>query len=190
MSFENTYFGRLYKTNKILFAIVLIFAVISFAASFIVKAELTPFIRWDMYAEPVAEQQTYTITEVRYNDNKLLNIKPTWMEPEKLIFVNTLDLYLAIKRNNNEDPLKKYYTNVWKPKHPLVDEILPALNIYNSPAEITRFPKWYASYLAQYTKEKIYSINVYQKQVAFDEAGNVKELSSILICKLYDEKQD
>ena len=184
MSFEHIYFNRLYKTNKTLFVIVLMFAIVSFTANFIVKAELTPFIRWDMYAEPVAEQQAYTITEVRYNDNKLLNIRPTWMQPEKLIFINTLDLYLAIKRNNNEDPLKKYYTDVWKPKHPFVDRYLPSVNIYNGATEIKRFPQWYVRYLSQYTQEKIYSVNIYQKQVAFDEAGNVKELSSILICKL------
>jgi len=184
MSFENTYFNRLYKTNKTLFVIVLLFALVSFVANFIVKAELTPFIKWDMYAEPVPEQKTYIITEVRYNDNKLLNIRPTWMQPEKTIFINTLDLYLAIKKNNNEDPLKKYYAEVWKPKHLFFNEYLPAANIYNGPKEIERFPHWYTAYLSQYTKEKIYSINVYEKQVVFDEAGNVKELSSTLICKL------
>jgi hypothetical protein len=184
MRFEKTYLSRLYKTNKILFVVVLLFAVISFAANFIIKAELTPFIKWDMYAEPVAEPQTYTITEVRYNGNKLLNISPTWMQPEKTIFINTLDLYLAIKKNNNQDTLKKYVTETWKPKHSFFDKFLPAVNIFNGAEEIDSFPAWYASYLSQYIGEKIYSINVYEKRVAFDDAGNVKELSSTFIYKL------
>ncbi|MEP6514473.1 MAG: hypothetical protein ABJA79_11425 [Parafilimonas sp.] len=163
---------------------MLLFALISFSGNFIVKAELTPFIRWDMYAEPIPKQATYTITEVRYNDNKLLNIKPTWMQPEKTVFINTLDLYLALKKNNNEDPLKKYYAEVWKGKHPFFNKYLPALNMYNGTMEIERFQAWYANYLSQYTKEKIYSINVYEKQIAFDEKGDIKELSSTLICKL------
>ncbi len=98
MSFKNNYFNRLFKANKALFVIVVLFALISIAFNFILKAEVTPFIKWDLYSEPIAAQKKYIVTEVRYNDNKILNIKPTRMVPEKALFTSPLDLYLAIKK--------------------------------------------------------------------------------------------
>lgn len=184
MFLKNNYFRRLFYANKALFVIAVLFALISITVNFIVKAELTPFIRWDLYSEPIPPQEQYIITEVRYNDNKLLNIKPTWMLLEKALFTSTLDVYLAIKKNNNEDPLKKYYTEIWKRKHPFFNKFLPTLKIFNESEEIDRFPLWYTRYLSQYTKEKIYKIDVFEKVVTFDEQGNVKQLSSSLICRL------
>ena len=184
MLFKNNYFNRIFHANKTLFVITSLFAFISIAINFILKAELTPFIKWDLYSEPVPPLEKYIITEVRYNDNILLDIKPTWMAPEKALFTSTLDLYLAIKKNNNGDPLKKYYTQIWKPKHPFINKFLPTLNIFNESQEIDRFPKWYCRYLSQYTKEKIYKIDVFEKAITFDEQGNVKQLSSSLICRL------
>jgi hypothetical protein len=184
MSFTNNYFKRLFRANKALFVIVVLFALITIAFNFILKEEVTPFIKWDLYSEAIPSQEKYIVTEVRYNDNKLLNIKPTWMAPEKALFTSPLDLYLAIKNNNNEDPLKKYYTQTWKPKHPFINKFLPTLKIFNDTGEIDSFPKWYQRYLSQYTKEKIYRIDVFEKAVTFDEQGNIVELSSSLICRL------
>ena len=184
MRFKNNYFNRLFKANKALFVIVVLFALISIAFNFILKAEVTPFIKWDLYSEPIPSQERYIVTEVRYNDNKILNIKPTWMLLEKALFTSTLDLYLAIKKNNNQDPLKKYYTQTWKPKHPFINKFLPTLKIFNESEEIVSFPKWYWRYLSQYTKEKIYRIDVFEKAVIYDGQGNVKQVSSSLICTL------
>jgi len=88
------------------------------------------------------------------------------------------------KKNNNQDPIKIYYTQIWKPKHPLINKILPTLKIFNESEEIDSFPNWYRRYLSQYTKEKIYRIDVFEKSVIFDEQGNVKQVSSSLICTL------
>ena len=184
MLFKNNYFTKLFHANKLLFVIVASFALITIVLNFILKAEVTPFIKWDLYSEPITTQEKYIITEVRYNDNKILNIKPTWMSPEKALFTSPLDLYLAIKKNNNEDPLKKYYTEIWKPKHPFINKFLPTLKIFNESEEIDSFPNWYRRYLSQHTKEKIYKIDVFEKVVTFDEQGNVKQVSSSLICTL------
>ena len=184
MMFKNNYFNRLFNADKTLFVVVVLFALITIAFNFILKAEVTPFIKWDLYSEAIPAREKYIITEVRYNDNKLLNIKPTWMAPEKALLTSPLDLYVAIKKNNNQDPLKNYYTQTWKPKHPFINKFLPTLKIFNEQEEIDSFPKWYCHYLSQYTKEKIYKIDVFEKAVIFDEQGNVKQVSSSLICTL------
>lgn len=90
---------------------------LNFAVNFLGKGEQTPFFKWDLYANAIIDQKQYSFLEIRYNNNKLLSFPYTWQEPEKLFFTNTMDLFIAMKNNHNEDPLKNYYRNNWLPRH-------------------------------------------------------------------------
>ena len=177
----NNYFVRVYKESKLLFFVVISFALVSIATNFVLRGELTPFYKWDLYANAIPYQDRYSFLEVRYNDNKLLYFPNTWREPEKLFFTNTLDLFIAIKKNTDKDPLDNYYKNTWLPKHPFFKGRFAGFEIFNSITEINQFPAWYKRYLSQHTNETVDSIKVFDKKVRYENNGMVKEISSELI---------
>ena len=177
----NSYVARLYKAGKPLFFIVLLFALLNLAVNFLVKGELTPFFKWDLYANAIADQKQYSFLEIRYNDNKLLSFPHTWREPQKLFFTNTMDLFIAIKNNHNQDPLKDYYINDWRPRHKFFKNIFTEKRIFNESTEIQQFPGWYKRYLSRHINQPVYNIRVLKKTVGYENDGAVKEISSELI---------
>lgn len=183
MKIENLYLVRLFYTRRYLFIIVLLFILLSLSANFIFRSEQTPIFRWDLYATAMPSQSTYSFLEVRYNQNELLKFPHTWQESQKLFFTNTLDYFISIKRNNNIDPYKNYFTNDWSKRHVRLKELLGNVNLYNDTTEINGFPSWYKRYLEQYIHQPVWSINVYEKKVEFINGG-VNEISSSLIVKL------
>ncbi|MEO8569281.1 MAG: hypothetical protein ABI419_09095 [Ginsengibacter sp.] len=177
------FFLRLFSTNKFLFFAVLLFFLLNLAANFIFKAEHTPIFRWDLYAYNIPEQKTYSFLEVKYNDDEVLTFPHTWQEPEKLLFTNTLNEFIYMKRNNGHDPLKTYI-DTWNNKHPLFKKILPGLKFYNDTVELKKFPGWYKRYLEQYIKKPVYKMDVYEVTIVYGNNGEIKKLSSTLINKL------
>lgn len=177
------YFIRLFFVNKFLFVFVFIFFIVNVAANFIFKAEETPVFRWDLYSQEIPEKNDYSFLEVRYNDGELLTFSHTWQEPEKLLFTNTLDLFINMQRNNGNDP-SKVHIDSWNNKHSLFKKILPGLKFYNDSAELKEYPAWYKRYLEQHIKKPVYKIEVYEVKVAYQDNGEIKKLSSTLIYKL------
>lgn len=183
MKIENLYLVRLFYAQKSLFIIVLFFIFLNLSANFIFRSEQTPIFRWDLYATAMPAQSTYSFLEVRYNQYQLLKFPHTWQEPQKLFFTNTLDYFIAIKRNNNTDPYKNYFANDWSKRHVRMKELLGSVNLYNDTTEINAFPSWYKRYLEQYIHQAVWSIDVYEKKVEFINGG-INEISSSLIYKL------
>lgn len=180
---SGNYFVRLFHTNKILFVTVVIFCLLNLAANFVFKAEHTPVYNWNLYAYKIPEQPAYTFLEVKYNDGKTLTFPYTFLEPEKLFFTNTLDLFIYMKRNEGNDPLKFYIDN-WNTNHPLFKKLLPGLKFYPDTEELNKYPAWFIKYLEQYFKEPVYKIDVYEVKVAYEDDGHVKKLTSTLIYTL------
>lgn len=183
MKIENLYLVRLFHAQKSLFIIVLLFIILSISANFIFRSEQTPIFKWDLYSTAMPAQSTYSFLEIRYNENQLLKFPHTWQEPQKLFFTNTLDYFIAIKRNNNTDPYKNYFANDWSKRHPQMRELLVGVNLYNDITAINAFPFWYKRYLEQYIQQSVWRIDVYEKKVEFINGG-VNEISSSLIYKL------
>ncbi|MEO6330848.1 MAG: hypothetical protein ABIO55_18075 [Ginsengibacter sp.] len=177
------YFIRLFYTSKFLFVLVLLFITFNLAANFIFKVEHTPFFLWDLYSRPIPQQKTYSFLEVRYNNNEALLFPHTWDEPRKLFFTNTLDYFIAMKRNNGVDPLKAY-VDYWNVHHTFFKKKLPGLKFYNDTSELKKFPEWYKRYLEQHIKKPVYKIDIYEISVAYQSNGEVKKLFSTLIYKL------
>lgn len=177
----NNYFVRVYKESKLLFFVVVSFALVSIATNFVLRGELTPFYKWDLYANAIPDQEQYSFLEVRYNDNKLLTFPHTWHEPEKLFFTNTMDLIIAIKKNSDKDPLENYYNNTWLPRHPFFKGRIAGFEIFNGITEIKQFPGWYKRFLSQHINQPVDSIKVFEKKVRYENNGSIKEISSELI---------
>lgn len=178
---ENSYIKRVYRCNKFLFFIVLLVACINISVNFIIKGDLTPFFKWDLYAKPIPNQLVYSFLEVRYNDNQLLKFPHTWQEPEKLFFTNTMDLFIAIKRNNNKDPLINYYKWDWLPRHKHFKNVFPVAHMFNDTSEINQYPQWYKKYLSQYVNQPVDSIKIFEKKVEYVNDGSVRLISSNLL---------
>ncbi|MEP7233349.1 MAG: hypothetical protein ABI691_24025 [Ginsengibacter sp.] len=177
------YFIKLFYESKLLFVAVLSFFTLSLAANFIFKAEHTPLFRWDLYAYEIPPQKTYSFLEVKYNDGEVLTFPHTWQEPEKLFFTNTLEQFMYMKRNNGDDPLKDYIDR-WNSNHPFFQKMLPGLKFYPDTSELKKYPAWYKDYLEQYVKKAVYKMGVYEVKVAYQDNGDVTEISSTLIYKL------
>ena len=177
------YIVKLFYANKLLFVIVILFFALNLVANFIFKAEHTPIFRWDLYSYEIPQQKVYSFLEVKYNDGELLTFPHTWQEPQKLIFTNTLNLFIYMQRNNGNDPLK-IYIDTWNNNHPFFRRFLPGLKFYNDTVELKKFPAWYKRYLEQYVKKPVYKIDVYEVKAAYHENGEIKKVSSALICKL------
>ncbi len=183
MKVENLYLVKLFYGQKILLVVVLLFIVLNLTANFIFRSEQTPIFKWDLYSTAMPAQSSYSFLEVRYNQNQLLKFPHTWQEPQKLFFTNTLDYFIAIKRNNNTDPYKNYFANDWSRRHAYIKKLLPDVNLYNDTTEINAFPSWYKRYLEQYIQQSVWRIDVYEKKVEFINGG-LNEISSSLIYKL------
>lgn len=177
----NSYIVRLYKANKFLFFSAMLFVLLNLAVNFFDKAELTPFFKWDLYANSTADQKQYSFLEIRYNDNKLLSFPHTWQEPEKLFFTNTMNLFIAMKNNHDADLLKDYYRNNWLQRHKLFSNIFTEQEILNDSTGIKQFPTWYKRYLSQHINQPVDSIKVFKKTVEYEDNGSAKEISSELI---------
>src|SRR5581483_1773420 len=91
-----SWLGRVYKFNKLLFFILPIFFVGTIAAN-LLRLQLTPLFIWDMYSAKMPETDTYPFFEIRYNGNKLINLRHTWNEPQKTYLYAPLALYAADK---------------------------------------------------------------------------------------------
>jgi hypothetical protein len=182
--FRNSYLGRLYRASKPLFVIAVVFISLNIAVNFFGKGELTPFFKWDLYTMPVPVQQQYSFLEVTYNDDSTLIFPHTWREPEKLFFTNTMDLFIWMKNNNNEDPFKNYYENNWRPKHKLLQNVFSVIKILNDSVEVSKFPRWYKKYLSQHIHEPVSNIKVFRKTVEYGSNGALREISSQLIYTL------
>jgi len=172
---EKSYFGKLFKKDKLLFAVAFLFIVLSVFAN-LIKLETSPFFVWNMYSERYFPQQDYDIIEVRYNDNKLLNFKHTWQSPQQAFLSEPLYNYLNSINNRGQDPARDYLVNHWAVKHPTFRKMVSLL--YNSQAQYDAFPSWYKTYLGAVQHEPMKSILVLKKKLRFDDLGQIACLST------------
>ncbi len=177
------YLTRLFRTNKILFVGVCIFIFFNLFFNLITKSQITPIFQWSMYSNPLPDQKTYSILEIRYNENKLLEFPHTWEEPRKVLFTNTSGLYMHHLLGGG-DYAKEHYINNWLPNHPFFNRYLKNFKNYNDENDYLKFPSWLKRYLEQEVGEKIYKIDLIKVEASFEPSGKVNKLSSLLVCTL------
>ena len=173
--FKNTYFKKLYQKDKFLFGFVLLFSLASIFAN-LIRLETSPFFVWRLYSERYYPREEYSIYEIRFDDNNLLNTKHTWNSPQQAYLTGPLYYYLSVKAKDGIDPWQNYLENYWSAKHPAFRFLVHRL--YNRPEQFEAFPAWYKKYLSQINKKEIKNIYVLKKKIRFESDGNVTEISS------------
>lgn len=108
---HQTYLGSLFKLDKILFCIVLLFFFFSLLAN-LIRLETTPFFKWSLYSEKFQVQDTYSFHEILYN-GKILNFNSTWRSPEKVIATEPLESYIVFLHGKGRDPWEVYLQDSW-----------------------------------------------------------------------------
>jgi hypothetical protein len=142
----------------------------------LIQLETSPFFVWNMYSERYYPQSEYSIYEVWYNDNKLLNIKHTWQSPEQVFLTEPLYNYLYAIKHGMQDPARNYLENYWAVKHPGFKSMVK--HLYNTASDYEAFPAWYKRYLSVITNDSIKNICVLQKKLKFGQDGQVTCLSA------------
>lgn len=181
LQWRNFYLIRFFRFRKWLATLVLVFFLINLAANLIKPTQITPIYNWNLYSYPLPAKDTFSFISVNYNQGKTLSFKRTWNEPQKVLFTNTLNLFVAIEIERKEDYSKIHFDKVWLPQHTAFREMFPQFKNFPGKNELKHFPSWYKRYLQQYIDGTVDSIQVYKKQVMFNEFGTPVEIASHLI---------
>lgn len=181
--FTNLYFVRLYRKNKVLFVLILLFFLLQINANFIFRGQQTPFFQWTLYSQSVPPQQTYSFYEVVINKDKVLKFPHTWQEPGKQFFVNTLQHYVFMLEHGGKAPLKDYI-DLWNTNHPQFSRWLPGVKMYADTTEMKEFPAWYRRKIVQFTGIPVRQVDVYKVEVKYEASGKVQKQSSEFVCSL------
>jgi hypothetical protein len=177
-----TYWGKLFRRDKTLFSIVFLFFALSLVAN-IIKLQTTPFFIWSMYSHKLPPRDEYSFYEVRYNDNKLLNIRHTWEQPRKNFLFDPLTFYSSVYVDKT-DPyyLRDYLRDRWAVKHPRFAGVIPGL--YTDSAGFEAFPAWFKRYLSEQIDEPVGPIYILRKKVRFLPGGEIREVASDTTMKI------
>lgn len=168
------YFVRLFLKDKFLFAIIgLFFSAI--VISNLIKLETTPFFVWSMYSQKAQASDTFTLLDIRYGGNRVLNIPHTWDQPQNMLLHDPLSLYIARRVKAVPTPQLDYLGDHWMRKHPQFRSFLPQL--IPTETDFDAFPTWYRSYLAEITGGPVGTISVVEKKVRLTPEGYIKGLS-------------
>ena len=181
LQWRRFYLFRLFLFNKWIGVGVFVFILINLAANLVKPTQITPIYNWNLYSYPLPPQDTFSLIAVTYNQGKLLSFERTWNEPQKVLFTNTMNLFVASEIENKEDYSKKHFEEVWLPQHPGFEGMFPEFVNFPSKREMKHFPTWYKKYLEQYAGERIHKIEVHKKQLLFTNEALPLEINSKLI---------
>jgi hypothetical protein len=177
---KSLYLPELFKANKRLFTLVLLFFGVNIAFNTFFISEITPVYQWAMYARPIKDEAYHSFVTVRYNGNKVLRFKHTWQEYQKLLLANTMNRFIFLQTGHT-DPVQDHFTKSWLPRHRAFVKAFPHFRNYNSPEQLQAFPQWYKRYLAHVVNEEVRDINIYLTTVSFLPDGSVQEHRSTLV---------
>lgn len=171
----NTYFGRLFKADKLLFSIIFLFFLFSILSN-LIRLQTTPFFIWDMYSKEIPSQPYYSFLEIKYNDTSVINFRHTWNEPAKTMLYDPLKTYFSIKANHSISPEETYFREHWLKKHPAFANSLDGL--YITRAELDEFPFWLKRYLSGKMGTPVGNISVIARKLQFGNDGDLKLIGS------------
>jgi hypothetical protein len=170
---RNSYFGKLFRKEKSLFVLILLFGFFSLLAN-LIRLETSPFFVWNMYAERYYPKQDYEVTEIRYH-GKPLNFRHTWMSPQQVFLTEPLYNFLHARKLGGVDPARDYLEHHWAVKHPAFKNMVE--HLVNQSRDYDLFPAWYRDYLYSIRKEPLDPILVLNKKLRFLPDGKVNCLA-------------
>jgi len=172
---SQTWLGKVYQADKCLFIVIFLFFSGTLLSN-LLRLQTTPFFIWDMYSNRAEPKTYYYISEVKYNDTAILNLRHTWNEPAKNFITMPLLKYLVMTDHDSVDWFSLYLKKYWVKKHPAFAPMLPSL--YNNKKDLEAFPAWYKRWLSGLVGQPLKNICVLDKKLFFEKDGSLTEMSS------------
>lgn len=171
-----SYWGKLFYRDKFLFFVISLFFALSLFFN-LIRLNITPFFLFDMYSVKMPSQPDYSLYELRYGNDRRVDIPHSWEQPRKMILYEPLTEYVSMQiEHGGRDPFGEYLKNDWGPRHPRFRSLIPYL--YDSSAQFDAFPAWLKRYLSPQVDGPVGHIYVLKKRVGFDPNGWVYDISS------------
>ncbi len=135
-----SFFADLRQNDRKAFVFVIACMVVQLVLTAL-KMEATPFLLYGMFSEKQALTDTVSTTSIKINGKPLGSYGLSLREQQLL--ETTLGNYLAMKNNNDSDPLQTWVEY----RHPGIIKwsVYPWLSekIYNTPGDLQRFRNWF-----------------------------------------------
>ena len=179
MKMEKLFLYRVYRYNKKLFYLFLVFAVFTLFCN-VTGFEITPFYVWGMYSEKENVPKNYTVYRVTTND-KPVDYSKGYLPANRFFLTSPLSYFSSIQ--DSTDPTFDFLNRKLKGKYSLLKPY--AFKVLNSKQEISKFPDWYRRYLQQTTGEKIKKLKVEVLETSYARDNSIKIDS---VYNLIDEK--
>ena len=165
---KRSYLYRLFKHNKILFFVVLLFC-IGTAFTNLRGNEITPFFVWGMYSKPVKPQPFYTAHRIIVNNNIEVNNINGFMPPTLFYLNAPLKHYVSILNNHNIDPIQTLFKKKLGTNY---EKIAPHENlIFNTQERIDGFLPWFARYISTVLQVKVHHLQIIEDRLSYKNSS-------------------
>ena len=131
------YFKRLYKYNKLLFSIILFFALLQLGLTFKKGVLFSPWFKFGMYSQVLKIKDTYRV-------NKVDNLKGSDFTAQQWDKIHwTLTQYQLHEKSDS------IYENGIKPFFNQIHLYIPQKSIYYLSVDSANFSHWYYQYISK-----------------------------------------
>lgn len=158
------FLAKLYKHSKGLFVL---FAGFLLAFVFInVKqgAVVTPVYQYGMFSEPFYRDQQYEAYQF-YVDGEVISLKNLCFPARDIMLVHLQNYLMSAERNNA----------VYNTMQPIVSRIVPLPSSLSETAQPENFNRWYSKMVSQLLKNKIRTLEVFQREVSWHNGIQIQE---------------
>jgi hypothetical protein len=163
---------KLYKHNKLLFALMIAFIIGQLFINYKHGMVFSPFYHYGMYSEVMKEKDNYAVFEIEVNGKKLLAQNFTIQQWDKIIL--PLNYYSSINTKSNALD----YSDIKR--------LMNAIHIdaneskYIQTCNSKKFENWYQLYLGNLLNKKIDNLQI-QYHIYQYKSGTLQPTDSILL---------
>lgn len=162
--------------------VVVILALLHLNANFLIGGQQSPFFHWNLYAEPVAHQDSFSFYEIQYNGTHVVKTPYTWQQPGTQLLTLPLKQYMYI-REHGYGAMDDYIEN-WNRMHPAIASLFNGLPFFPGKEAMDAFPAWLIRKVEQFEKVKVADLTILKTTVQFNNDGSIQLLSKTAACKL------
>src|SRR5688500_15978031 len=119
------YFYQLFRYNKWLAICVLVFFIVNIFFNTLKPTQQTPIYNCNLYAYPLNVSDTFSFLTVEYNNGRELHFERTWYEPKKVLFYNTLNLFISNYIDKKKDYSQIHFKSNWLLQHLWFSKLFP-----------------------------------------------------------------
>ncbi|OJV51994.1 MAG: hypothetical protein BGO31_10025 [Bacteroidetes bacterium 43-16] len=168
---RNHYFKKLWRHNKVLCLVIIVFMTVSTLLSKSVHnpyatVPLTPFYTWEMFSAPYIESDHTTAYELVCDGETLY--QPAYLDHKKMFYTYTITKFDRYAQHNYTDDRYENYKGKLQRLH--IDTAYAAV-LSNAQEQILQYPAWLKSYLSRNLGRELKNIKVFKHYVHYDAQG-------------------